>query len=371
MATHLSSIMKNRPSWLSCEGEFEGIIIASLGRLVRNLPGHSFPGWSTAASRAAVVETLLPLLLARSGFKTAFHADMGELALDERRMLLERKLITPCMAARQDGCHVIVPRKQDCSIMLNEEEHLVVHFFRQGQDLHNVLVDARRFSASLEKDLVFAHDPARGYLGSMPSEAGDGIQLSVVMHLPALVLANMMPQVNRALEKLHMGISPFYGGMQEDTGNTFIIYTHPAPLGETDQAAKRLERILHLLVLREVQVRTKLNITRPFELTDQVGRAFGLLCYAVRLSYREMLDSLSLLRLGSSCGLLRWEKEGDEVLSGLCALAQELAPAQLACSHAADMPHELHPVVRGMLAKEVIAEAGPEFSTHPTLNEPT
>ncbi len=368
MATHLSSLIKNKPAWLTCEGEMDDVIIASLGRLVRNLPGQVFPGWSTAASRRAVVDALLPRLLARPGFKSAFHADMSELALEQRRMLLERKLITPCMAARQEGCHVIIPRRQDCSIMLNEEEHLVVHFFRQGQDLHNVLTDARRLAAALEKDIPFAHDPARGYLGSLPSEAGDGIQLSAVLHLPALVLANMMPQVTRALEKLHAGIAPFYGGMQEDTGNTFIVFSHPAPPGGTQEAFEKLERIVHVLVLREIQVRVRLHTTRPFDLADQVGRAFGSLCYSVKLSYREMLDSLSLLRLGSSCGLLRWEKDTDEVLAGLCSLAQELAPTQMACSHAADVPHELHPVIRGMLTKEVIAEASPEFSPNPSLN---
>ncbi len=368
MPTHFSSIVRNRPAWLTTEGEMDDIIIASFGRLVRNLPGQVFPGWSTPTSRRAVVDTLLPLLLARPGFKSAFHADMSELPLEHRRILLERKLITPCMAARQEGCHVIIPRKQDCSIMLNEEEHLVVHLFRQGMDLRNVLVDARRFATALEKELTFAHDPARGYLGSLPAEAGDGMQFSVVLHLPALVMANMMPPISRALEKLNAGMAPLYGGMQTDTGNSFIIFSHPTAQGGSEAALERLERIVHLLVLREIQVRHRLNATRPFDLADQVGRAFGSLCYSVKLSYREMLDSLSLLRLGSSCGLLRWNKNTREVLAELCTLAQALAPAQVAYLHAADVPHELHPVVRGMLTKELIAAASPEFSPHPTLN---
>ncbi len=367
MPTHFSSIIKNRPAWLICEGEMEDIVIATFGRLVRNLPGHSFPGWSTAESRRAVVDTLLPRLLSRPGYKTAFHADMTELSLDQRRQLLERKLISPCMAARQDGCHVIIPRRQDVSIMLNEEEHLVIHFYQQGLNLNNVLTDARRFASALEKDICFAADPGLGYLGSLPSEAGDGLQLSVVLHLPALVLAGMLPQLTRALEKLHVGISPFYGGMQDDTGNTFVIFSHPAPRGGTQEALEKLERVVHTLMLREMQVRAKLRATRAFDLADQVGRAFGSLCYAVKLSYREMLDSLSLLRLGSCCKLLSWEQETADVLCTLYALAQELAPAQLADSHAAGFPAPMHPLVRAMLTKEAIAEAGPEFATHPTL----
>ncbi len=371
MATHFSSLLKNPPSWLTSEGEMGDIAIATLGRLVRNLPGHPFPGWSTAESRRAVVDSLLPLFLSRPGFKSAWHADMASLSLEQRRLLLESKLITPCMAARQEGCHVIIPRKQDVSIMLNEEEHVVVHFFQQGLCLNNVLTDMRRFGETLEKDVPLAHDAAHGYLTSLPAEAGDGMQLYVVLHLPALAMANMTDQIARGLEKLQINIAPFHNGMQDDTGNLFVLFTQAVPQDKAKETMQQFEDIAHTLIVREIQVRAKLRALSVFDLADQLGRAFGQLCYAVKLSYREMLDSLSLLRLGSHCGMLHWDAPVEMVLGQLAALNIELAPAHLAQGDGNKVLPALHPVLRAMRVKETIMEAGPDFSSDYTLNDPS
>ncbi len=371
MATHFTTLLKNIPSWLASRGEMADIAIATLGRLVRNLPGQPFPGWSTKESRRAVVDRLLPVLLARPGFKSAFHADMAELSLEQRRLLLERKLITPCMAARQEGCHVIIPRKQDVSVMLNEEEHLVAHFFQQGINLHNVLTDMQRFADALEKDIRFAQDAVHGHLTSLPSEAGEGMQLYVVLHLPALTMADTADQLSRGLEKLQINISPFYCGMQEDTGNIYVLFTNAIPLGEAREVRHRFEEVVSTLILREVQMRTKLFSTNPFELSDRLGRAFGLLCYAMKLSYREMLDSLSLLRLGDQCGLFGWEKDEEEVMNNLAALNVELAPTHIAQQDGKKVPPDLLPMLRAMRVKELLMEAGPNYTVPFTLDDPS
>ncbi len=371
MATHLSTLLKNTPPWLGTEGEMADIAVASLGRLVRNLPGHSFPGWSTDESRRAVVDKLLPALLARPGFKSAFHADMAELNLEERRLLLERKLITPCMAARQEGCHVIIPRKQDISVMLNEEEHLVAHFFRQGVDFNNILTDMQRFAAALEKNIAFAHDAAHGYLTSLPSEAGEGMQLYVLLHLPALTMADTAEQIGRGLEKLQVNIAPFYSGMQEDTGNSYVLFTNAIPSGKIKEVLAEFEEVTSTLILREVQMRTKLMTTSPFELSDRLGRAFGLLCYAMRLTYREMLDALSLLRLGNQCGMFAWEQDAQDMINRVVSLNVELAPTHLAWQDGRKVPPEYHPVLRAVRVKEVLMEAGPNFISPYTLDDPS
>ncbi len=363
MATHLSTIIKTPPAWLTSEGEMGDIVMATLGRLVRNLPGHPFPGWSTEASRRAVVEELLPRLLARPGYKSAFHADVAELDLAQRRLLLERKAITPCFAARQGGCHVIIPRKQDVSIMLNEEEHLVAHFFQPGMNLNNVLTDMQRFAAALEKDCPFARDEAHGYLTSLPSEAGDGMQLYVVLHLPGLIMANQLDSIARALEKLQLPISPFFHGMQEDTGNCFVLFTQAIAASKAKEAMAGLEEVAHTLMVRELQTRAKLKLMSAFEFADRVGRAFGQLCYAVRLSYREMLASLSLIRLASRSGMLSWERPTSEVLGRLSALNIELAPAHLATTEGRKVQDELHPVLRAMRVKDSLMESCPHFSS--------
>ncbi len=371
MATQLSTLLKTTPPWHASRGEMGDVALVTMGRLVRNLPGQSFPGWSSQASRRQVVDSLLPHLLARPGMKSAFHADMAELSLEQRRQLMERKLITPCMAARQDGCHVIIPRKQDVAFMLNEEEHLAAHFFRPGLRLSKLHSDMQAFARELEESLSFAHDAAHGYLTSLPAEAGEGMQFYVVLHLPALTMADMAEQIGRGLEKLQVNIAPYYSGMQEDTGNCYILFTNALPHGEAEELLPRFEEVANALILREIQMRSKLLSSNPFELSDRIGRAFGLLCYAMRLTYRELLDALSLLRLGTECGMVSWEQDEQEVLGHIAALNLELAPAHLARQEGQKLPPEYHPVLRAMRVKEILMDAGPSFTSPYSLDEPS
>ncbi len=359
MATTLSTLFKSIPAWLTREGDMSDVVLATLGRLVRNLPGQRFPGWSTTASRRSVVETLLPVILSLPGFKTAFHADMEELDLKQRRLLLERKLITPCMAARQGGCQLIIPRKQDVSIMLNEEEHLVMHFYRQGLRLHNVLTEMQHMADSLEKSIRFAKDDENGYLTSLPAEAGDGMQLYVVLHLPALTVADAMEPITRGLEKLEANIAPLYTGLNEDTGNTYVLFTNAISNGEAEQTCKLFDETIQVLIRREIQMRAKLVADSAIELSDRVGRAFGRLCYAMKLSFRELLDDLSMLRLGQQCGLFRWSVKPSVAMNNLISLNLELAPTHLSRHIQDNVPSDFLPVLRALQFKQALMEAGP------------
>ncbi len=347
-------------------GERHDIIVFSVGRLVRNLPGQPFPGWSSDASRDEVVEALLPRLLAQPGLKNAFHTDMADLSLLQRRLLLERKLMTPCMAGRQHGCHLIIPRKQDMSIMLNEEEHLVAHFFRPGLALPEIASDLKRFSATLEKDIEFARDASGNYLTSLPAEAGDGRQFYVVMHLPALTLANMAEQITRSLEKLQISISPFYTGMQEDTGNTYILSSNVAPLGQVHEIVEPFVEVVQAIQVRELQMREQLLNNDLMLLSDRVGRAFGRLQYATQLRYEELVDDLSLMRLAVKCRMFEWKLPTVEVLNRLVCQTLLLAPTHLRLEGNKEYPAEFNPTKRAALIHALFAETEPVFKINPT-----
>ncbi len=365
MSTELNNLLRKLPAWQSQHGDNSDIIMFSMGRLMRNLPDHRFPGWSTATGRAEVVSALLPKVLSCSGMKSAFHADMQELPLLQRRMLLERHLITPCMAARQDGCHVIISHKQNMSVMLNEEEHLVAHFFRPGFDITDVFSDMKKFDDAMQKKVTFAKDPTHGYLTSLSTEAGDGKQFSIVMHLPALTIADTHEQLVRAAEQVGLGMTPWFHNMQEDTGNLYTVFTNPERTDISRDGLEGLIGFVQELTLREGQMRQRLMETNSIDIADRMGRAFGLLRYSMQLSYQEMLDNLSLLRYAATCGLINWTnpRSKDNFASELVGLNLHLAPAQLASDCSSDTPDEYMRVMRALTVKEILSNTTPTFAT--------
>lgn len=337
---------------LECEDE-QDIVIGTIGRLVRNLSGYRFPGWSTAEDRRAVSDILLPVLKGLRGFKNAYSCEMNELSYEQRRALMVRKQLTPCMAARQDGCHLIIPEKRDIICMVNEEEHLVLHACRIGNSIRETINELRKLASALEKKVSFAQDSRNGYLTSMPGESGDGIQIYTVLHLPGLVISNMIPQVTKAMEKLHINISPYYSDGEDDTGNLFIIYSIPGPSGSTEELMTHYRQVLKQLVNRELQVRAKLAEEPGLVLADKVARAYATLSHARRISLQESRNAISVLRLGYLLGMFDWNGNVT-IRNTICQLRQ--LDVMLALNAALRKPEEeaVQPIVRARAARDFL-----------------
>lgn len=323
----------------------DGVVIGSIVRMVRNLPGFPFPGWSSAESRADVADQLLAAIKGIRGFKTALSKEMSEIPYGQRRALLTRKMITPGMAARQEGCFVVIPKRNNPVIMINEEEHFVVHCFRDGLNLTDAINEMLHLDAQMQASLEFAHTEHHGYLTSIPSEAGDGLQLYCLLHLPALSIANMMSQVTKALEKLHVSISPYFSDTQDDTGHLFVLFSIPGPEDSIEEIMGAFTEVINHIVRREQQVRRKLLADSGQYLHDAIARAYGLLTNCRRLSIKELRDATSLLRLGTLVKLIQWKEEERDILIALnqfsieqatiTAMAEEKGDPQL-CLRRAD-----------------------------------
>lgn len=330
MAKSFNSLMKKLPPWFMNAGDEEDVIIGTMARVVRNLAGHTYPGWSTEEGRKAVADKILPVIQKLPGNKTAaYYAEMTNLSYTQRRVLLERKQISQCMAARQSGCHIVINGKQDTTFMVNEEEHLVMHLFSSESQHQPLIQKAEKICATLAKELKFAENAKGEQLTSLPAESGSGIQLYTVMQLPALVMADMMPQINRGLEKLMLNIAPLYSHMGDDAAYLFVIYTAPILVGGTEEIANHLYDVALTIAEREHEVRSRLvnNAKTMGVLPDAVSRAYGLLRYSCRLEYAECINALCMLRLGLIAGFV--EADGvtlDSIVSFIATYYIATAP---------------------------------------------
>lgn len=293
----VSLALRTVPVWAGAGAEND-ILLGLAARITRNLPGIPFPGWSSAEDRKKVYETLLPELRSIRMLGVNEFTEMSELNLNERRVLLDRKFISPCMAARQDGCYISSNKGFDRVVLINEEEHLVVRCYANGTDPEGSFRKFNSLAKALDRAFSFAVDPKKGYLCSAPSEVGDGMQLHFFLHLPGLNLAGMIDQVARGAEKLLVNLSPLHTS-EENTGNTFVLSVGPARYGTSHLMFDHALDVVQEIISREWELRYKLLYTRTNELLDVIGRSYGLLRYAHRLSYGELLQNLSYLRLGA------------------------------------------------------------------------
>ena len=232
----------------------------------------------------------------------SFSELLQDLSALEKQVLVERHLISREHAAKGVGSAVIMNRRQTLSIMINEEDHLRMQSIRSGLAVKNAFKLVDKVDSTLEGKLDFAYDPKLGYLTACPTNVGTGMRASAMLHLPGLVLSELINQVIQAVNKIGLAVRGLYGEGTEAMGNLFQI-SNQTTLGEKeDEIIARLSKVIETIIEKEHDARQMLIQKKPNTLWDQIGRAYGVLTYAHAMTSKEALNLLSVMKLGVDLG---------------------------------------------------------------------
>src|SRR5207247_2367344 len=160
--------------------------------VARNWRNRRFAGWAQKAERTAILELIKPRVEDLTEMQDSFSELLQDLSALEKQVLVERHLISREHAAKGAGSAVIMNRRQTLSIMINEEDHLRMQSIRSGLQLKNAFKLVDKVDSTLEAKLDFAFDPRLGYLTACPTNVGTGMRASAMLHLPGLVLSDLI-----------------------------------------------------------------------------------------------------------------------------------------------------------------------------------
>jgi protein arginine kinase len=297
-----SNVMSSAGEWLRGEGPHHQIVISSRVRFARNLRNRAFPGWAKKAERTAILELIKPHVEELTEMQDSFSELLQDLSALEKQVLVERHLISREHAAKGAGSAVIMNRRQTLSIMINEEDHLRMQSIRSGLQLKQAFKLLDKIDSALEGDLEFAYDPRLGYLTACPTNVGTGMRASAMLHLPGLVLSELINQVVQAVSKIGLAVRGLYGEGTEAMGNLFQI-SNQTTLGEKEgEIINRLTKVIETIIEKEHDARQVLIQKKSNTLWDQIGRAYGVLTYAHAMTSKEALNLLSIIKLGVDLG---------------------------------------------------------------------
>src|SRR5215216_2316298 len=297
-----SQILSSAGEWLRGEGPHRQIVISSRVRLARNLRNRPFPGWAKKAERGAILELIRSHVEGLPEMQESFSESLQDLTALDRQVLVERHLISREHAAKGGGSAVVMNRRQTLSIMINEEDHLRMQSIRSGLQLKSAFKLVDKVDSALEGKLDFAYDTKLGYLTACPTNVGTGMRASAMLHLPGLVLSELINQVIQAVNKIGLAVRGLYGEGTEAMGNLFQI-SNQTTLGEKeDEIVSRLSKVIETIIEKEHDARQMLIQKKPDTLCDQIGRAYGVLTYAHAMPSKEALNLLSIIKLGMDLG---------------------------------------------------------------------
>src|SRR5436853_7528800 len=92
---------------------------------------------------------------------------------------------------------------------------------RSGLQLKQAFKLLDKIDSALENELEFAYDQRLGYLTACPTNVGTGMRASAMLHLPGLVLGDLINQVIQAVGKIGLAVRGLYGEGTEAMGNLF------------------------------------------------------------------------------------------------------------------------------------------------------
>jgi len=305
-------------------GPESDIVMTSRIRLARNLRKYPFPGWSKKEHRIEILDGIRPAIESLDEMDGAFSKDLTSLSSIQKQVLVERHLISREHAAKSHGCAAIMDRRQNISIMVNEEDHLRMQSIQGGLNLQEAYRMLDGMDSRLDKQLDYAFDANLGYLTACPTNLGTGMRASAMVHLPALVLSDQINPVIQAVNKIGLAVRGLYGEGTEALANLFQV-SNQNTLGEREEEIiARLQKVIEQIIEHERNARFKLIEDRQEMLRDQIGRAYAVLRHAHIITSKESLNLLSMLRLGAD---LQCFPAGTR--STIDVLLTEIQPAHL------------------------------------------
>ena len=281
------------------------VVISSRVRLARNLAGMPFVSKCTTEQQNELAARLRDQVIAAELAPKVFYVDVAAASELDKKLLVERHLISRQLADAENRRGVAISDDETMAVMVNEEDHLRMQVLRSGLQLEEAIADINRMDDRLEDHLDFAFHGRYGYLTACPTNAGTGLRVSVMLHLPGLKLTGQIERAFRAAQDMRLAIRGLYGEGTEATGDFFQV-SNQTTLGKTEsQIAEELCRlIVPRMIDYERRARETLQHGRRASLEDKVFRAIAVLRAARMVGADEAMYLLSLVRLGVVLGCI-------------------------------------------------------------------
>jgi protein arginine kinase len=290
--------------WLKGTGPESDIVISSRIRLARNLADFPFIRRCSDEDRLSIERTIRARLDKVAEFDSVRYIDVEELSEVDRQFLVERQLISRELSDTDGARGVAIDPNEQFSIMVNEEDHLRIQVMHSGLDLETAWQEINRLDDLIEGVITYAFHPKYGYLTACPTNVGTGLRVSVMMHLPALVITRQIDKVFRSLQKISVTVRGLYGEGSQYTGDFYQV-SNQITLGKTEtELMQQVAEVVPLLIDYERRARQFLVEQSEKDLHDDVSRALGILCTAKKISSEETMHYLSKVRMGVNLGLI-------------------------------------------------------------------
>ncbi len=286
-----------KPGFWSRSGPYADVVLSTRVRLARNLATLPFPG-NMGAAENDFLHSMVERLLQHSDFSEKLSIiRISSLSMEDKRFLRERNIITRELETA-DSSSVIMANDEEFMVLVNEEDHLRIQVIKSGFQVMEAYMLANTVDDEINRHISYAYRDDFGYLAACPSNAGTGLRVSTIVHLPVLSLMKSIPDIVKMVREAGCQMQGTMVEGSRTVGNMFIL-SNRVTLGISEvDIVEEMDRITNMVIDLENDARDEYGVDHRQELEDSIYRSLGVLKYARSISFVEAMDHLSMIRLG-------------------------------------------------------------------------
>jgi len=268
-------------------------VISSRVRLARNLKKYPFLSVIGEDQSKALIQE------AENALGSQFISiPFEEISDMEKRMFLERHVISPEFLKIHKPRGLMLQGGEQICVMVNEEDHIRIQTIYAGDSIDAAWDTANKVDDLLEESVQYAFDKDYGYLTSCPTNTGTGLRASFMIHLPMTERTGNIRNLLPAVSKFGMALRGIYGEGTEPLGHIYQVSNQVTMGKSEDEIISSLKTIAGQIIENENRLRENAMAHVKIDMEDKFFRAYGTLTHARKLSAKEAMELLSMVRLG-------------------------------------------------------------------------
>ena len=284
------------------ENEVNPIWPASSFLLHRNLSQSFFPPKMNEKEALQVLELLKEAFNKATELTEPTFLKAELLSALDKEFLFEHFLCQEAFQNTSTGQALVVDNSARFLALFNVQDHIQLQVIDCQNEWEKTFSRLASLEAQIGSALNFAYSSKFGYLTADPSFCGTALQVSIYLHLPALIHTGQLQETLLKHKEENVLAASMEGPIDGIVGDLLVL-RNPYTLGLSEEnILQGLQSSAMKLMALEKTLRTHLKQENNAEIKDQVSRAYGLLCHSYQLHAKETLSALSLIKLGLDLG---------------------------------------------------------------------
>lgn len=242
---------------------------------------------------------------------------LKNLSLQDCKILEEDGTITANLIDNKDISAYGKSLDGESLLYINEQDHIRVIVNSKKFNLEECYKKANIIDDKILDKLEMSFNTDFGFLTSNPYLCGTGLEIEVLLFLPAIAYNNLFEKIENDLLKnqydvIHIGntTSPFFKIKNKYTFGS-----------KENEIAENLYKIVLKIIELENNEESKIFDFSASHLADRIFRSYGILHNAYRLGVDETIELLGQLLWGINLRMLKSKKQFD-ILDVLCKIKE-------------------------------------------------